>query len=90
MSVMSRECLRCVKRSFKTNIPIHMNTGVTDAFSLLCLVSLSDDLNVGGIVAGVIVAILLVGLLVFGVWFAYRKGYIPSMSLQLQLCTFFS
>ncbi|XP_012690238.2 LOW QUALITY PROTEIN: F11 receptor, tandem duplicate 1 [Clupea harengus] len=38
------------------------------------------DLNVGGIVAGVIVAILLVGLLVFGVWFAYRKGYIPKMA----------
>ncbi|XP_062391820.1 junctional adhesion molecule A-like [Sardina pilchardus] len=38
------------------------------------------DLNVGGIVAGVIFALLAVCVLVFGLWFAYRKGYIPKMS----------
>uniref|UniRef100_A0A671QVL9 Junctional adhesion molecule A n=1 Tax=Sinocyclocheilus anshuiensis TaxID=1608454 RepID=A0A671QVL9_9TELE len=36
------------------------------------------DLNVGGIVAGVIVALLAVGLLLFGLWFASKKGYLPS------------
>ncbi|XP_041947760.1 F11 receptor, tandem duplicate 1 [Alosa sapidissima] len=41
---------------------------------------MSYDLNVGGIVAGVIFALLAVCVLVFGVWFAYRKGYIPKMS----------
>ncbi|KAL2094959.1 hypothetical protein ACEWY4_009678 [Coilia grayii] len=46
------------------------------------------DLNVGGIVAGVIFAILAVGLLGFGVWFAYRKGYIPSMYTILSLHAF--
>ncbi|XP_016369784.1 junctional adhesion molecule A-like isoform X1 [Sinocyclocheilus rhinocerous] len=37
-----------------------------------------DDLNVGGIVAGVIVALLAVGLLLFGLWFASKKGYLPK------------
>uniref|UniRef100_A0A3Q1FSL5 Junctional adhesion molecule A n=1 Tax=Acanthochromis polyacanthus TaxID=80966 RepID=A0A3Q1FSL5_9TELE len=36
------------------------------------------DLNTGGIVAGVIVALLLVALLVFGIWYANKKGYLPS------------
>lgn len=36
------------------------------------------DLNTGGIVAGVIVALLLVALLGFGIWYAYKKGYLPK------------
>ncbi|XP_037323943.2 F11 receptor, tandem duplicate 1 [Pungitius pungitius] len=36
------------------------------------------DLNAGGIVAGVIVALLFVALLVFGIWFAKKKGYLPK------------
>ncbi|XP_073696329.1 F11 receptor, tandem duplicate 1 [Garra rufa] len=36
------------------------------------------DLNVGGIVAGVIVALLAVGLLLFGLWYASKKGYLPT------------
>lgn len=36
------------------------------------------DLNTGGIVAGVIVALLLVALLVFGIWYAHKKGYLPK------------
>lgn len=36
------------------------------------------DQNVGGIVAGIIVALLLVGLLAFGIWYAYKKGYLPK------------
>ncbi|XP_063058300.1 junctional adhesion molecule A-like [Engraulis encrasicolus] len=43
------------------------------------------DVNVGGIVAGVIFALIAVGLLAFGVWFAYSKGYIPSMGTMLSL-----
>ncbi|XP_062895222.1 junctional adhesion molecule A-like [Mobula hypostoma] len=34
------------------------------------------DSNVGGIVAGVIVALLIVAFLGIGIWFAYRKGYL--------------
>ncbi|XP_077961294.1 F11 receptor, tandem duplicate 1 [Gasterosteus aculeatus] len=37
-----------------------------------------QDLNTGGIVAGVIVALLLVVLLVFGIWYAKKKGYLPK------------
>nr|KAF6268484.1 F11 receptor [Pipistrellus kuhlii] len=33
------------------------------------------ELNVGGIVAAVLVTLLLLGLLVFGIWFAYSRGY---------------
>nr|XP_020029913.1 junctional adhesion molecule A [Castor canadensis]XP_020029914.1 junctional adhesion molecule A [Castor canadensis] len=33
------------------------------------------ELNVGGIVAAVIVALLLLGVLIFGIWFAYSRGY---------------
>lgn len=36
------------------------------------------DLNVGGIVAAVIIALLAVGLLLFGLWFARKKGYLPK------------
>ncbi|XP_034407074.1 F11 receptor, tandem duplicate 1 [Cyclopterus lumpus] len=36
------------------------------------------DVNTGGIVAGVIVALLLVVLLVFGIWYAHKKGYLPK------------
>uniref|UniRef100_UPI0037E7097B F11 receptor, tandem duplicate 1 n=1 Tax=Semicossyphus pulcher TaxID=241346 RepID=UPI0037E7097B len=36
------------------------------------------DLNTGGIVAGVIVALLLVALLAFGIWYANKKGYLPK------------
>lgn len=33
------------------------------------------ELNVGGIVAAVLVTLILLGLLIFGVWFAYSRGY---------------
>ncbi|XP_018610557.1 F11 receptor, tandem duplicate 1 isoform X1 [Scleropages formosus] len=36
------------------------------------------DVNVGGIVAGVIVALLAVALLIFGLWYARRKGYLSK------------
>lgn len=36
------------------------------------------DPNVGGIVAGVIIFLLLLALLGFGIWYAYKKGYIPK------------
>lgn len=36
------------------------------------------DVNTGGIVAGVIVALLLLALLGFGIWYANKKGYLPS------------
>ncbi|CAG5874958.1 unnamed protein product [Menidia menidia] len=35
------------------------------------------NVNTGGIVAGVIIALLLVALLIFGVWYAKKKGYLP-------------
>ncbi|KAM9847141.1 F11 receptor, tandem duplicate 1 [Aulostomus maculatus] len=38
------------------------------------------DLNTGGIVAGVIVAILLLVLLGLGIWYAHKKGYLPKKS----------
>ncbi|XP_018420718.1 PREDICTED: junctional adhesion molecule A [Nanorana parkeri] len=34
------------------------------------------DVNVGGIVAAVIISLLLLGLIAFAVWFAYHRGYI--------------
>ncbi|XP_040190472.1 junctional adhesion molecule A, partial [Rana temporaria] len=34
------------------------------------------DVNVGGIVAAVIVSLLILGLIAFAVWFAYQRGYI--------------
>ncbi|XP_021572136.1 junctional adhesion molecule A [Carlito syrichta] len=33
------------------------------------------ELNVGGIVAAVLVTLILLGLLIFGLWFAYSRGY---------------
>nr|XP_048307944.1 junctional adhesion molecule A [Myodes glareolus] len=33
------------------------------------------ELNVGGIVAAVLVTLILLGVLIFGVWFAYSRGY---------------
>ncbi|XP_066516676.1 F11 receptor, tandem duplicate 1 [Hoplias malabaricus] len=38
------------------------------------------DVNTGGIVAGVIVALLAIALLCFGLWYAHKKGYLPKMS----------
>uniref|UniRef100_A0A3Q4BMJ4 Junctional adhesion molecule A n=1 Tax=Mola mola TaxID=94237 RepID=A0A3Q4BMJ4_MOLML len=45
------------------------------------------DINTGGIVAGVIVALLLLALLVFGIWFANKKGYLPSEFSTLKPCS---
>lgn len=39
-----------------------------------------SDLNTGGIVAGVIVALLAIAALCFGLWYANKKGYLPKMS----------
>lgn len=39
------------------------------------------ELNVGGIVAAVLVTLILLGLLVFGIWFAYSRGYFDSKYL---------
>ncbi|KAG5843999.1 F11 receptor, tandem duplicate 1 [Anguilla rostrata] len=39
-----------------------------------------QDLNTGGIAAGVIIALLALGLLAFGLWYAHRKGYLPKKS----------
>uniref|UniRef100_A0A8B9LNJ2 Junctional adhesion molecule A n=1 Tax=Astyanax mexicanus TaxID=7994 RepID=A0A8B9LNJ2_ASTMX len=36
------------------------------------------DLNTGGIAAGVIVALLAIAALIFGLWYANKKGYLPS------------
>ncbi|KAI4590502.1 hypothetical protein MJG53_001551 [Ovis ammon polii x Ovis aries] len=33
------------------------------------------ELNVGGIVAAVLVTLILLGALIFGIWFAYNRGY---------------
>ncbi|XP_073335326.1 F11 receptor, tandem duplicate 1 [Pagrus major] len=38
------------------------------------------DVNTGGIVAGVIVALLLLAALAFGIWYANKKGYLPKKS----------
>ena len=43
-----------------------------------CLFNFVDDVNTGGIVAGVIVALLAIALLCFGLWYANKKGYLPS------------
>ncbi|TRY93161.1 hypothetical protein DNTS_012851 [Danionella cerebrum] len=42
------------------------------------------DLNVGGIVAGVIVGLLAVALLLFGLWYANKKGYLPKVPEKKQ------
>ncbi|XP_037543453.1 F11 receptor, tandem duplicate 1 [Nematolebias whitei] len=36
------------------------------------------DMNTGGIVAGVIIFLMLLGLIIVAVWFAKKKGYLPS------------
>ncbi|XP_060054127.1 junctional adhesion molecule A isoform X2 [Erinaceus europaeus] len=38
------------------------------------------ELNVGGIVAAVLVTLILLGLLIFGAWFAYHRGYFDRKS----------
>ncbi|XP_074044222.1 junctional adhesion molecule A [Macrotis lagotis] len=38
------------------------------------------ELNVGGIVAAVLVTLILLGLLILGVWFAYTRGYFNRTS----------
>ncbi|XP_039215821.1 junctional adhesion molecule A isoform X1 [Crotalus tigris] len=35
----------------------------------------TSELNVGGIVAGVVVLLIILGLVIFGIWFAYSRGY---------------
>ncbi|XP_013862124.1 F11 receptor, tandem duplicate 1 [Austrofundulus limnaeus] len=40
------------------------------------------DMNTGGIVAGVIIALLLLALIIFGVWFAKKKGLLPSIKSE--------
>ncbi|KAM4727325.1 F11 receptor, tandem duplicate 1 [Anableps anableps] len=40
------------------------------------------DLNTGGIVAGVIIVLLLLALLIGGIWYANKKGYLPSKFSQ--------
>lgn len=52
-------------------------TDVLIDFNLLFFFVIGD-LNVGGIVAGVIVALLAVALLLFGLWYASKKGYLPG------------
>lgn len=37
------------------------------------------ELNVGGIVAAVLVTLILLGVLIFGIWFAYSRGYFDRM-----------
>ncbi|XP_075049292.1 junctional adhesion molecule A isoform X1 [Mixophyes fleayi] len=39
------------------------------------------DVNVGGIVAAVIISLLILGLIAFAVWFAYHRGYIGGESV---------
>ena len=46
--------------------------------NLSTLSFLQGDVNTGGIVAGVIVALLLLALLGLGIWYANKKGYLPS------------
>lgn len=36
------------------------------------------ELNVGGIVAAVLVTLILLGLLIGGIWYAYSRGYFDS------------
>lgn len=51
----------------------------------LCL---TVELNVGGIVAAVLVTLILLGLLIFGVWFAYSRGYFESKYFPVEACWF--
>lgn len=38
----------------------------------------AGEVNVGGIVAGVVVLLIVLGLVIFGVWFAYTRGFFSS------------
>lgn len=42
------------------------------------------DTNSGAIAAGVIVALLAIALLIFALWYANKKGYLPSKLPWLQ------
>ncbi|KAM9294620.1 junctional adhesion molecule A [Gastrophryne carolinensis] len=44
-----------------------------------------QDVNVGGIVAAVIVSLLILVLIAVAVWFAYRRGYIGKKSKYMQI-----
>ncbi|XP_072356614.1 junctional adhesion molecule A-like [Scyliorhinus torazame] len=45
------------------------------------------DTNVGGIVAGVIVALLILAFIGVGLWFAYRKGYIGRKETRCSMAS---
>lgn len=51
----------------------------------MCLIA---ELNVGGIVAAVLVTLILLGVLVLGIWFAYRRGYFDSEYLPSKALLF--
>lgn len=55
---------------------------------LSVLIWFVGDLNTGAIVAGVIVALLAIALLCFGLWYASKKGYLPSKFSSLQYILF--
>ncbi|XP_028565641.1 junctional adhesion molecule A isoform X1 [Podarcis muralis] len=38
----------------------------------------TSEVNVGGIVAGVVVLLIVLGLVIFGVWFAYTRGFFST------------
>lgn len=37
-----------------------------------------DEVNVGGIVAAVVVLLMVLALIAFGIWFAYSRGFFSS------------
>lgn len=53
----------------------HHGRAVPRLTSRLCL---TVEPNVGGVVAAVLVTLILLGLLIFGIWFAYSRGYFHS------------
>uniref|UniRef100_A0A5F8H9G9 Junctional adhesion molecule A n=1 Tax=Monodelphis domestica TaxID=13616 RepID=A0A5F8H9G9_MONDO len=57
-----------------------VNNGVGTAMRSEAIRMEAAELNVGGIVAAVFVTLILLGLLVFGVWFAYTRGYFNRTS----------
>ncbi|XP_061300219.1 junctional adhesion molecule A-like [Pezoporus flaviventris] len=44
----------------------------------------ASEVNVGGIVAAVVVLLMVLALVAFGVWFAYRRGFFSSESWALE------
>lgn len=44
----------------------------------LAFLSLPAEVNVGGIVAAVVVLLIVLGLVAFGIWFAYSRGFFSS------------